>query len=170
MALVEQRLRHDADRIREVDDPRVRGECSHALGDVEHNGHRAQRLGEPAEAGRLLPEAPARERHRLVDHARRLPADADLHEHRVGAFDRILQPRRGLDTNRMPGAVQHAAREPGDDLQPLVVRVVQPEIIHVDAVAQPHEAVDHLRRVRRAGADDRELHAGTTAFARAQVP
>ena len=34
VALVEQRLRDDADRVREVDDPRVRRELAHAVGDA----------------------------------------------------------------------------------------------------------------------------------------
>ena len=39
VAVVEQRAGDDADRVREVDDPRVRGGAlAHALGDLEHTG------------------------------------------------------------------------------------------------------------------------------------
>ena len=47
VARVEQRARDDPDRIREVDDPgAVRGALAHALGDLEHDRHGAQRLRE----------------------------------------------------------------------------------------------------------------------------
>ena len=59
-------------------------ELAHALGDAEHDRHRAQRLGEAARAGGLLADAAARERDGLVAEPRRLPADADLDEHEVG--------------------------------------------------------------------------------------
>ena len=95
VAGVEQRAGDDPDRVREVDDPRVRrGALAHALGDLEHDGHRAHRLGEAAGAGRLLADAAARERHRLVREARRLAADADLDEHEVGAVDARGRGRR----------------------------------------------------------------------------
>ena len=59
---VEERLGDDSDRVREVDDPRVGCEPPDALGDVEDDRHRSQRLGKPAEAGRLLAYAPAAQR------------------------------------------------------------------------------------------------------------
>jgi hypothetical protein len=59
----------------------------------------------------------------------------------------------------MRGALEHPLRKPGHDLEPLLVRVVQEEIVDSHQVTQPHDPVDHLGRVRRAGADHRELHA-----------
>ena len=58
VSFVEQRLRHDADGVREVDHPRVFGAMpGRRLRDVEHDGHRAQRLGEAAGPRRLLADA-----------------------------------------------------------------------------------------------------------------
>ena len=75
VAGVEQRARDDADRVREVDDPRVgRRASGDLLSDVEHHRHRAHRLGEAARAGRLLPDAATGKRHRLVLQSRRLAA------------------------------------------------------------------------------------------------
>ena len=48
MTGVQQRPGDDADRVREVDDPRaVRGPLARAFGDFEHYRHRAHRLREP---------------------------------------------------------------------------------------------------------------------------
>src|SRR5262249_61523703 len=97
MAGVEQRTRHDSDRLREVDDPRV-GTCArtYAFGDLEHDRDGAQRLSEPARAGGLLPDAAARERDGLVAQPRRLSADADLDEHEVRTVDRAIEIVRQL--------------------------------------------------------------------------
>src|SRR5205814_1612749 len=51
------------------------------------------------------------------------------------------------------GAVQHARREPADDLEPLAVDVVQPELVDVDSGEPRHE----FRGVGRTGADDGEF-------------
>ena len=58
------------------------------LGDVEHDRDRAQRLGQAAGAGGLLADAAALQRQRLVLIAGRLPADAQLEQHGVGAVQR----------------------------------------------------------------------------------
>ena len=63
VTLVEQRLGDDPDRIREVDDPCVRRELAHAVRDLQDDRHRSECLRQAPEAGRLLPEATARERH-----------------------------------------------------------------------------------------------------------
>ena len=57
------------------------------LGELEDHGHGPQRLREAAGAGRLLADDAERRRQRLVDEAGRLPADAQLDEHEVGAVD-----------------------------------------------------------------------------------
>ena len=54
--------------------------------------------------------------------------------------------------------VEHALREPADDLAPLRVDVVQHELADVDALALARQARHELRRVRRAAADDGDLH------------
>ena len=92
MTRVEHGPRDDPDRVREVDDPRAGGRAlAHSLGDVEYDRDCAQRLGEPACARGLLPDAAAEVRNRLVRETRRLPADADLDEHEVGAVDGAVE-------------------------------------------------------------------------------
>ena len=105
---------------------------------------------------------PQRERHRLVDHARGLPADADLDQHGVRALDRFVEVRRRAEARRVRRRGRaSAAPSPETIAEPLLVRVVQREVVDREQVAQPDDAVDHLGRVRRAGADDRELHASS---------
>jgi len=75
VALLEQGAGHDADRVGEVDDPRVLCRMlAHGVGDVEHDRHGAQRLREAAGAGGLLTHAVARQRERLVARASGLTA------------------------------------------------------------------------------------------------
>jgi hypothetical protein len=106
----------------------------------------------------------------LVDCPRGLAAHADLDQHGVGALDRRVEARRRLEPRRVACTREHPAAEAGDRREPLLVRVVQPQLVHIDQVAKPDEPVDDLRRVRRAAADDRELHGSTSAFARAICP
>ena len=55
MAVVEQRLGDDPDRVREVDDPGARRRAAGGpLGEVQDDRHGPERLGEAAGAGRLL--------------------------------------------------------------------------------------------------------------------
>ena len=159
MAGVEQRPRDDPDRVREVDDPRPgRGERPGARRDLEHDRDGAQRLGEPARAGRLLADAPAAQRERLVAQPRRLPADAQLQQHRVGAVERAVELRRLDQPAAEALAREHPPPEPGDHLQARRVDVVEDELGQVEAVPLARETGDELRRVRRSAADDRDLH------------
>ena len=127
------------------------------LGDVEHHRHGAQRLREPAGAGRLLPDAPARQRQRLVAQPRLLAADADLDQHEVGAVERALELAGDLEPAGEADAVEHPPRQRADDLAALVGDVVQRELGDVERGEPRHE----LGRVGRPGADDRELHSFT---------
>ena len=159
VAGVEQRARDDPDRVREVDDPRVRGgELPHALGDLEHDRHGAQRLREAAGAGRLLADAAAGERHGLVREPRGLAADPDLEEDEVGAVEGAVELAGDVERAFEALPLEHPPSEPADDLAPLGVDVVQDELPHTDPVALAREPRDELRRVRRAAADDRDLH------------
>ena len=54
--------------------------------------------------------------------------------------------------------LEHPRRQPADDLAPLRVDVVQHELAHVDPVALAREPGHELGRIRRPGADDRDLH------------
>ena len=129
VACVEQRAGDDPDRVREVDDPRVRGgELLDALGDLEHDGHGAQRFREAAGAGRLLADAAAGKRHRLVREPRRLAADPDLDEDEVGAVERAVELAGDLERAVEALALEHPRGEPADDVPPLGVDVVQDEL------------------------------------------
>ena len=159
VAGVEQRPCHDSDRVREVDDPRVRGgELPHALRDLEHDRHRTQRLPKAAGAGGLLADAAARERDGLVREARGLAADPDLEEDEVGAVEGAVElaGHDQLAFEALP--LEHPLSEAADDLAPLRVDVVQDELPDADLVALAREPGDELRRVRRPAAYDRDLH------------
>ena len=74
--LIQQRLGDDADRVREVDDPGLRRRpLADQLGELDHHGHRAQRLGEAAGAGRLLADGAELQGAASRREARRLSAD-----------------------------------------------------------------------------------------------
>ncbi len=159
MAGVEQRAGDDPDRIGEVDDPCVvGGELARALRDSQHDRHRPHRLREPAGAGRLLADAAARGRDRLVAQPRCLAADADLDQHRVGAVQRPVELPGQLERAGEALTVEDPSRQPADDLAPVGVDVVQHEFAHVDPLALEHQPGDELRRVGRSGADHREFH------------
>ena len=140
MARVEQRAGDDPDRVREVDDPRVRGgELPHALGDLEHDGHGAQRLREAAGAGGLLADAAAGERHRLVREPRRLAADPDLDEDEVGAVEGAVELAGDLERAVEALALEHPRGEPADDVPPLGVDVVEDELPDADPLVLARE-------------------------------
>jgi hypothetical protein len=156
---VEQGARDDPDGVREVHDPRVRrGERPHALGDLEDDGHRAHRLREPACACRLLADAAARERDRLVAQPRRLAADPELQEDERGVRDRRVEVVGDGQRAAKALALKHAGRHLPDHGTSLAVDVVQDELVDGNAVALPRETRDELRRVRRAAPDHGELH------------
>jgi hypothetical protein len=131
MAVVEQRARHDPHRVREVDDPRSgRREIVRTSRDVEHHRDGAQGLGEPARAGRLLPDAPTAQRRGLVGQPRRLPAHADLHEDEVGALEGAIELTGEHEAPSERLAIEHPARQAADHLQTARVDVVQDQVVH----------------------------------------
>ena len=140
---VEQRAGDDADRVGEVDHPRVGGgQLAGALGDVEDDGNRAQRLRQTARAGGLLADATALERPGLVAVPGRLAADPQLQHDGV----RGVQPR--VEVGR-PGHLRGVTvmghdplRHAADQLQPVRVGVDQHEFLKGQRVAQPGHPVD----------------------------
>ena len=160
VALVEERLGDDPDRVREVDDPRVVGGTPpDPLREVQHDRHRPERLGEAARARRLLADRAELRRERLVDQPSRLPTDAKLDEHEAGAVDR----RVGVAGEGQPPApaqpIEHPAGQPADDLEALGVDVEQDQLVDRQAIGAARDALDQLGGVRAAAADDRELQA-----------
>ena len=155
MAPVEQRPRDDADGVREVDDPRVRrGERPNSLCDLEDDRHGPHRLREAASPGRLLPDATASERRRLVAQSRLLTADADLDQHVVGTLHGCVEVAGHLEPALESLTREHSSRHAPDDLAPVGIHVLEQELVHVEA-RQPG---DELRRVGGAPADHRNLH------------
>ena len=160
MAGVEQPADDDANRIREVDDPRVAcRELPGALRDLENHRDGSERLPEPARAGRLLPDAAARERDRLVGEAGRLSADAQLDQHERCSFERFVEVVRDGQLAVVARCGQHPGRQPADDFAALRVDVMQDELTQVEALSFLREPGHELGRIGRAAADDCELHA-----------
>ena len=163
---VEQAAGDDPDRVGEVDDPGVLGgQLAHALGDLEHDGDGAQRLAEPAGAGRLLADAAAGERDRLVGEAGLLAADAELDQDERSALERAVEVVGDRQRSLEAGGVEHPRGEAAHDLAPLRVDVLQDDVCQVEPLALARETRDQLRRVGRAAADDGELHRRRAAAA-----
>ena len=79
MAAVHESLGDDADRIGEVDDPRMRrGMLSNQLGELESDRYGPKRLGEPAGANRLLTDQVEASRQSLVAESGGLSPDSEL--------------------------------------------------------------------------------------------
>ena len=128
------------------------------LGELQHHRHRPQRLGEPAGTGRLLADAPEPRRDRLVPVAGLVPAHPELHDHEVGAVDRLDAVVGEGEATRPAGPAHHALGQGADDVEPLSVDVEQHQLVHRETVTAGHESLDELRRVRAASTDDRDLH------------
>ena len=130
----------------------------HLLGDVEHDRHRAQRLGETPGAGGLLADAAASQRNGLVEVPCRLTTDAQLEQHEVGAVD----SRGKIGSSRQLSipftTAGDALADAGDSLETGRVRVAQYELVDLDLVAQPGDAVDELGRVGAPTTDHGDFH------------
>src|SRR3954453_10214599 len=154
VVVVEQRTGDDADGVGEVDDPRVVGQLAHTLRDLEDDRHRPERLREAAGAGRLLADAAARERRRLVDETGGLAADPDLDQHEVGAVDGAIEILGHVERAEVPLPREHPLRQAADYFAALGVDVVQDERVDVET----GEPRDELGSVGRAATDDSHLH------------
>ena len=130
--------------------------CPHPLRDLEHNRDGAHRLREAARAGRLLSDAAAGERRRLVVQPRLLPPDPDLDQDVVGIRDRGVEIAGHLEPARITLPRKHPSRHASDDLAPPRIHVLKHEFVDVEAC----QSGDELRRVRGSAADDCDLHSG----------
>ena len=158
VAFVEQGLGHDPHRVGEVHQPRARvGPGRHLLGQLEHDRHRAQRLGQPARADGLLAQASVPHRQRLVDVAGRLAADPQLDDDEVGSFECGMRIGRRPERPTPSPLPQDPLREPTHDLAPEVARIEQDEVVDDDPVLEIAQPVDEFRRVRAPTADDGHL-------------
>src|ERR1700750_2412408 len=131
VAGVEQRPRHDPHRVGEVDDPRVLGgELACPLGDLEHHRYRPHRLPEATGPGRLLADAAARGRDRLVPEARRLTADPDLDQDDLGTVERAVEVTGDRELAGEPLTLEDSPGEATHDLTAFGVDVVQHEVAY----------------------------------------
>ena len=159
MTLVEQGLRHEPRGVGEIDDPCVgSADLRRALGELEHDGHGPERLGEPPGPRGLLADAAERERDRLVQEPSLVPPDAELHDHEVRSLERLGHPVGQPDRAGPSRRSHHALCERADDREPHRIDVQQDELVDRKAVRARDEPLDELRRVRAAAADHRHLH------------
>ena len=119
-----------------------------ALRDLEHDRDGSQRLAEPARAGRLLADAAAGERDRLVREPRRLPSDAQLDQHERRAFEGTSRSSVIEQLAVVVRRGQHAGREAADDLSALSVDVVEDEARADRGVPAPARAPQRARACR----------------------
>ena len=157
---IDERLGNDADRVREVDDPRSRRRMtSRQLGELEDHGHRPERLREAARAGRLLTDRAELQGEGLVEQARGLSADPELDQDEVGAVNggaRVIGQRQAAFPAE---AGEHSLGKPAHDFAALGADIVECELVDRQAVAAVGETVDELGRVRATAADDGDLEA-----------
>jgi len=159
VARVQQGLRDEAGRIGEVDEPRPRrADLGGELRELQDDGHGPQGFREPARAGGLLADHVELERDRLVGVAGLVPADPQLHDDVIGAFERLACVARQREGASPAGAPHHALGERADDPQPLRIDVEQRELVHRKAVGTGDEALDQLGRVGAARTHHRDLH------------
>ena len=137
VALVQERLGDDADRIGEVDDPGAgRRATADQLGELQHDRHGPQRLGEAAGAGRLLADGAEPQGERLVEEPRVLSADAELDQDEIGAVDRASRDHRsGSGAPPIPSRWQHPPASPPTTSQAFGVDVVEHELVDRQPVA-----------------------------------
>ena len=159
VALVEQRLRHDPDRVGEVDQPGARiGPGRHLLGQLEHDRHRAQRLGQPAGA-RRSPGPGTRSPTGSVSSTWRAawPPMRSWTTTKSAPSERGVRVGRRRERAAPSPRPQDALGESTHDLAPQVARIEQDEIVDDDPVLQIAQTVDQFGGVGAPTADDGHL-------------
>ena len=156
---VQQGAGHDADRVGEVDDPGPGvGPLPGPLGDVQHDRHGPQRLGQAARAGGLLADAAALQRPGLVPLPGGLAADPELEQYGAGPVDARIQVRRPADPRRVAVGAHDPGRYRPDRREPALVGIDQGQLGDLERTGEPGHPVDQFRRVGRSAAHDRDLH------------
>ena len=158
VALVDQRLGHDAHRVGEVDHPGPRrGAGRGLLGDLQDEGYRAEGLGQTAGPGGLLPEAPVPDGQGLIGVAGGLAPHPELDDHEVGPVDGPVPVVRGDQVTGPAPPPQDAAGQAGHHLETLGVRIEQDQLVDHQTVLVGAQAVHQLRGVRTPPADHGHL-------------
>ena len=158
--LVEQRLGHDPDRVREVDDPgpRLRPPAG-LLRDLEYHRHRPQSLGEAAGSGGLLTDAAELEGKGLVYQPSGLPPDPQLDYHEIGAVEgSVAVLGHGQDGGRALFA-QNPPSQSAHGVQADGVGIEQDQLVYGKARPLGIESADQLRRIGATPTEDRHLDA-----------
>ena len=151
-------LRHQADRIGEVDEERVRSAPFDDVGDVRDDGHRPKGEADSPGAGRLLPDGPCLDRDGLVDQAAGDAADPDRAVDDVGAIDGVLeQRRRAVRDGRGPGFI-HPTHDGLDAGQAPGIDVVQDDLVIAGPCLAARDRPIDDRRPEPTPTEDRELH------------
>ena len=160
VALVEQRLGDDADRVREVDDPGARRRAPiRRRRELEDDRDGPESLGEPACPRRLLAHQAEPAGDRLVPKSSGLTADPQLDEDEVGAVERRI-PVQGLGESTAPAlAGEHPTGHAGDDAEPLRIAVEEHELVDRQTGRPCRDAFDQLGGVGAAASDDHDPHA-----------
>jgi hypothetical protein len=160
MTRIEQRLGDDPDRIREIYEPcSTRAAAAGLLRQPHDHRDGAERFGEAARSGRLLPDAAETQGERLVAQPGLLPAHPDLRHHECRAVDRPIAVGRDHELPLPRPAPQNTPRDAAHDLQATGVDVEQRQLVDGKTLVVGDDALDELRCVGAAGADDRNLHA-----------
>ena len=131
VAVVDERLGDDPDRVREVDDPGVLGGAPRRSA-RRARGRRARSAAPWRSRRRPVvswPITPNVERQRLVDEPRGLAADAQLDEHEVGAVERGVAVAGEGQPAGPAEPVEHPLGQAADDREPLGVDVEQDELV-----------------------------------------
>ena len=138
VAVVDQRLRHQPGGIGEVEEPRPgRAQARGLLGDLEHDRHRPQRLGEPSRTGRLLAEAAEAGWDRLVQEAGGEPAHPKLDEDErrrppIACFA-IGRQRERAGKREL---AEDPLGQPADHLEAVGIDVVEDELVDRQALGR----------------------------------
>ena len=154
-----QRFRHQAGRVGEVDQQRARRQLAHVGGQIQQNGDGAQRLGHAADAGGLLADQVVPLAQVFITLARLHPAHPQLCGHVAGAGHACAAIGRQMHLEGRSLCRDHALGKAADHSEPLRVDVNQPQFGHGEAVDAVEKALDKLRRVAGAAADDCNFHA-----------
>ena len=157
---VEQRLGDDPDRVGEVHDPGIRcAPPADVLGQLQDDRHGPQRLGKTTRSGRLLADAAEAVRQRLVRVAGLLTADPQLDQDERRPVDRLGTVGGADETARPALATEDSLGQPAHDREALAVDVVEDELVDRERVRPVDQALDQLRGVGAAAADDGDLQA-----------
>src|SRR5262249_18863975 len=135
-----------------------RRELADAVGDLQDDRNRSECLSEPSRAGRLLADAAAGKRDRLVGESRLLASDTELDQDERRAAQRRVEVVGDRELAVVAGRAEHAIGETAYNLAALGIDVLQNELTQIQPLPLACEPGHEFRRVGGAAAYDGELH------------